>query len=576
MKIKYINCPILLVLFLILSSSCDRKIAPASSKGNIEKTYDQAEFNFVYVEALKQKLFGNGGEALKYLEKCLKINPSSDAAYYQMAQIVVSAGDLQNGKKYTLKALSIEDKNLWYLIMLAGIYYQDKNLDSAIIYYEKAVRIFPENENIQLALGNLYSENRNFVKAAALFDSFDLKYGVNEASTLSAVKSLMENHQYDAALEKTKMLIEKYPEKIIYSGLMADIYRGKGDTLMAMEVYNKLVDKDPDNPQVLLSLCDFLLTEKRYEEVFVLINKIILNSNVTREEKIQLVARMLEIPDLVTSQGNSFYLSLMVLEANYKDDGIVVLLRPELLLKENKLIEASLRLEEIIAKTPDNYYAWEKLLFTYLQLKDYNKLMSRAEECASKFNMSFVAKILYANAAMENKKFDIAIEELRKAEIIAGSNNEYLIQVLTMRADVYYRLKDYTKAFGIFDQALLLNKDDLTVINNYAYFLAEQNTRLKEAEEMAKKVIDTEKTNTTFLDTYAWVLYKRGKVKEAAKIMEAIISSGEKPDAEWYEHYGYILKKQKKCLVAIDNWNIALTIDKSKTHLIKEIEDCRK
>lgn len=576
MNIKYINWLILLVLFLILSSSCGRKITPASYKGNLEKTYDEAEFNYVYVEALKLKLFGNGGEALKYLEKCLKINPSSDAAYYQMAQIVVFAGDLQNGKKYTLKALSIEDKNLWYLMMLAGIYYQDKNLDSAIIYYEKAVKLFPENENIQLTLGNLYSENRNFIKAAALFDSFDLKYGVNEASTLSAVKSLMENRQYDAALEKTKMLIELFPGKIVYSGLMADIYRGKGDTLMAMEVYNKLVDKDPDNPQVLLSLCDFLLTEKRYEEIFVLINRISLNSNVTREEKIQLVARMLEIPDLVKSQGNSFYLTLMVLEANYKDDGIVVLLRPELLLKENKLSEASQRLEEIVAKTPDNYYAWEKLLFIYLQLKDYNKLFSRGEECATKFNMSFVAKILYANAALEIKKYDVAIEELRKAEIIAGSNNEYLIQVLTMRADVYYRLKDYTKAFGIFDQALLLNKDDLTVINNYAYFLAEQNTRLKEAEEMAKKVIDTDKTNTTFLDTYAWVLYKRGKFKEAAKIMESIISSGEKPDAEWYEHYGYILKKQKKCLEAIDNWNIALTIDKSKTHLIKEIEDCRK
>ena len=80
--------------------------------------------------------------------------------------------------------------------------------------------------------------------------------------------------------------------------------------------------------------------------------------------------------------------------------------------------------------------------------------------------------------------------------------------------------------------------------------------RLKEAEEMAKKVITREKDNTTFLDTYAWVLYKRGKLKEAAKVMEKIIASGEKPDAEWYEHYGYILKKQKKCNEAIEKWKL--------------------
>ena len=44
----------------------------------------------------------------------------------------------------------------------------------------------------------------------------------------------------------------------------------------------------------------------------------------------------------------------------------------------------------------------------------------------------------------------IALEELRKAEILAGDNKDYMVQVLTMRADVYYRMKDYDKAFADF------------------------------------------------------------------------------------------------------------------------------
>jgi len=137
-------------------------------------------------------------------------------------------------------------------------------------------------------------------------------------------------------------------------------------------------------------------------------------------------------------------------------------------------------------------------------------------------------------------------------------------------------MKDYTKSFEIFEQAISINKDDLTVLNNYAYYLAEQNEKLKEAEEMAQRVIENENANTTFLDTYAWVLYKRGKLKEAARIMEKIIGSGEKPDAEWYEHYGFILKKQNKCREAILNWNIALKLDSAKRHLDIEIEKCIK
>jgi len=153
--------------------------------------------------------------------------------------------------------------------------------------------------------------------------------------------------------------------------------------------------------------------------------------------------------------------------------------------------------------------------------------MIKGEECATKFNRSFLAKILYANGALETKNFDIALEELRKAEILAGDNKEFITQVLTMRADVYYRMKDFIRAFETFEAAIKKNGDDLTVINNYAYYLAEQNSNLKEAEEMARKVIETEKNNSTYLDTYAWVLYKRGKFKEAAKIMASVTKEKE-------------------------------------------------
>ena len=549
-------------------------MVPAMVTGGQSINYDATAFNYVYVEAIKQKLMGNGGDALKYLEQCIKINSESDAAYYQMAQIVLSNGDIKNGKKYAFKALSIDQDNIWYLMMLAGMYYKERNLDSAIIYYEKAVKYNPDKENLQLALGNLYSENSNFEKAKIIFDSFDKKYGVNESSTLSAIKNLMSAKKYDEALIKVQLLLKEYPDELLYNGLLAEIYRGNGQNEKALEVYDQLMRKTPGNPQTQLSLCDFLITEKRYDELFLLLNTVILNNKVTREDKISLLARLIELPEIIKDKGDELIIGIMVLEANYKEDDIIPLLRPELMIKQSKLIEASLRLEEIIKMKPENYYAWEKLLLVYLQQGDYNKLMIKGEECATRFNISFLAKVLYANGALENGKYSIALEELRKAEILAGDNKDSIIQVLTMRADVYYRMKDYTKAFEIFEEAIKSNKDDMTIINNYAYYLAEQNMKLKEAEEMAKKVIEKEKGNTTYLDTYAWVLYKRGKLNEAGKIMEAIINSGEKPDAEWYEHYGFILKRQKKCAKAIENWNIAIRIDSTKTNLIKEIKNC--
>ncbi len=557
-------------------SFCGKKNFPAMTGGKKVKNYDAAAFDYIYVEAIKQKVMGNSSDALIYLEKCIKINPGSDGAYFQMAQIALNNGDKKNGKSYAGKALALDHDNIWYILMLADIYYQEKNLDSAIIVYEKAVKYFPEKGNLQLTLANLYSEDRNFEKAVSIFNSFDKKYGINESSTLSAIKNLMLAEKFDEALIKAQALIKEYPEEILFNGFLAEIYRSKGLNGKALEIYDKIIEKNPDNAQAQLSLCDFLITEKSYTELFLFLNTVSLNNKVNREDKISLIARLLDIPEIINDQGDHLMLAIMVLEANFKDDDIFIILRPELLIKQNKLDEASVRLEEITKIRPGNYYAWEKLLLIYLQMKDYDKLLSKGEECATLFNRSFLAKILYANGAIEKGKFAIALEELKKAQILAGENKDSLLQVFTMRADIYYRMKEYRKAFEIFDETLKSNKDDLNVLNNYAYYLAEQNMNLKAAEKMAKRVIEKEKGNTTYLDTYGWVLYKRGKLNEAARIMEEILTKGEEPDAVWYEHYGFILKEQKNFTKAIENWNIAIKIDSSKLNLIKEIENCGK
>lgn len=563
------------VLIVLISYSCGKRIVPSEvSKGNI-KTYDSATFNYIFVEAIKQKLLGNSGDALKILEQCVRINPESDASYFQMSQILMAAGDVNNGKKYALKAWSLDNKNFWYMMMLAGTYYQERNLDSAIIFYEQATKYFPAKEDLMITLGNLYSQNKKYEKANELFKRLDNKYGVNETSTVETVKNLMRAEKYDEAQENALALLDKYPDEIQFNGLLAEIYRGKGENEKAMEVYNKLIEKNPDDPQTLLSLCDFLLNEKNYDDLLRMLNTVILNGNVAREDKINLFARMLELPDLVKNNGDKLILETMVLEAEFAEDDLILLLRPEVFTARGMNNEAIKRLEEIIAGRPENYYAWEKLLLLYLQIGDYQKLEINAKECSTRFNRSFLAKLLYATGANENKHYDIAIEELRKAAILAGNNKDYLLQVVSLKADVYYRQKDYEKAFSTYDEALMYNNEDLTILNNYAYYLAEQNMRLPEAEEMAKKVIEKESKNTTFLDTYAWVLYKRGKLKEADKIMNSIVNSGEKPDAEWYEHYGYILKKKKDCKNAIINWNIALKLDANKTNLIKEIKSCQ-
>ena len=573
-KIKIIQIS-LFAFALVGLMSCAAKKGAEKIPAALLK-YDEATFDYCYAEALRQKFMGNGGDALKLLAQCLRLNPQSDAVNYQISQLLLNYGDLKNGKLYAKRAYELDKKNIWYASLLAGIYYQDNKIDSAIYVYEKAVEFTPDNENIWIFLANLYSEKGDYENAIMAHRELQKKYGINENTTPIYIQVLILANKLDLALTETQEAIKIFPDEVGYYAMLAEIYGKKGESEKATEVYKQLIEENPHNSQILMSVCDFLLNEKRYYELFQILSPVIQDDEITKDEKITFFTKIILTPDLTGDIVNQTILALLIFEAVYADDDIAVLLRPELLDKYNRKTEAIKRLEEIIAKSPDNYFAWEKLLLLYYSVGDFDKLTARGEECASRFNRSFLAKILYAHGALGKERYDIALEELRKAAILAGDSEEAMMQVLVMKADVLYKMNNFTEAFKTFEEALKIDPDDIIILNNYAYYLAEHDMELKKAEEMSRKVIEQEKDNPTFLDTYAWVLFKMGKTKAAAKIMEQIISKEPNLNAEYYEHYGFILKKLRKCKQAIENWEIAIKLDSSKSHLKNEIINCGK
>ena len=70
-------------------------------------------------------------------------------------------------------------------------------------------------------------------------------------------------------------------------------------------------------------------------------------------------------------------------------------------------------------------------------------------------------------------------------------------------------------AFAAYDSCLVWKGDNISCLNNYAYYLSERGERLTQAEEMSYKTIKAEPKNATYLDTYAWILFMEGRYSEA-------------------------------------------------------------
>ena len=140
---------------------------------------------------------------------------------------------------------------------------------------------------------------------------------------------------------------------------------------------------------------------------------------------------------------------------------------------------------------------------------------------------------------------------MKKAIILAGNNDELKVQVLAMMGDLKYRMKDFPGSYEYYESALKIAPHDPLVLNNYAYFLAEGGNDLKRALKMAEEVMIIEGDNETYIDTYAWILYKQGKYKKAYEAMLKIFNAENERDPEILEHMGYILYKLRRCPEAV-------------------------
>ncbi len=85
--------------------------------------------------------------------------------------------------------------------------------------------------------------------------------------------------------------------------------------------------------------------------------------------------------------------------------------------------------------------------------------------------------------------------------------------------DIYHKAGNDDRAFQYYDSCLVYRPDDAMALNNYAYYLALQHTRLDEAESMSRRSLQLEPDNPTYLDTLAWILYLKGDYIEAKRLI---------------------------------------------------------
>ncbi|OXA52205.1 Bardet-Biedl syndrome 4 protein [Folsomia candida] len=222
---------------------------PASKNWLIHLHYIRREF-----ETCKSIIF----------EELQRTNGNSEYANYVLSLIYRSEGKMQESLDKLQARVSQEAFEALAQIALAK-----KNLHDAIIVYEKAARIFPENSELLSNLGLLYMkvgrDDVSFVRlgSALAFDPLNSK-------ALVAMASMMQTHEdYDHALAKYKGAMQTLPDSAsVWNNTGMCFHFGKRKYVAAMSCLKRAYYLSPFDWKILHNLGLIHLHMQQYASAF--------------------------------------------------------------------------------------------------------------------------------------------------------------------------------------------------------------------------------------------------------------------------------------------------------------------
>ena len=518
---------------------------------------NQKKFEFLFVEALKQKMFGNNQEAIRYLSSCLEIDPNSSAAMYELAKVHASNNDYTSSALLLEKAISLNSDNKWYKILLAQIYQQSNQLAKSAEIYDQLLQKDPENLEYLYRKAILLSNAKKTDEALQTYNRLEEKVGVSEQISVAKQQLYVSEGNFDKALEEIEKLIDTNPRDPKYYGLLADLYLNQGDSTNALKYYRKIQEIDPDNGYVHFSLANYYLQQGEIEKSFKETKKGFRSNTIDIQNKLQLYMMLTENPGKSKIGNEQEDVLINILLEQYPNEFLVHTVHAESLLKKGNLKEARAELLKALEIEKNDYMIWERVLFLDNDLQDWQGLYEHSTTAMELFPNQPQVYFLNAIASVQLEKYEETISVSEEGLDFVIDNPQMEGQFLMLQGEALYKLNQVQEAFKLFDKAVDLDKENHIALNNYAYYLSLYGENLDKAERMSGKVIERFPDNPTYLDTHAWVLFKKGNFSLAKFYMESALNNGGAENETLLEHYGDILYKLDKIDEAVEYWKKA-------------------
>jgi tetratricopeptide (TPR) repeat protein len=538
------------------------------------------EAEFYFTEGEKYFILEDFAKALIYYQRAIDINAENPTVHYKVAEVLSRSNKQDDMVKAAISietALRLDKTNKYFYLLAVNIYSSLAKFEKAAEAYETMLREVKGTEEYLYELAAVYQYGNKPEEAIKVYNRAETVFGVNEISSLQKLRLYLEAGKLKDAMAEGDKLITAYPDEERYVMAFTEVLSQKGMREQAVSYLEKFTTNNPDAGNSKMLLAGFYRDMHQEQKARPLLLSLFDDGNVDLSSKlIVLGSYNTELSQNKTKgisdpEKETFVMSLFEKVKNSNPENPSVhIIGGDLYLTMNKAREALKEYLLAVENGDVNFEVYENLLYLEIQLEQYDNAIRHSEQALEIFPNQGMIHYFNGFANLRNRNYPEAIGALEQAKKLSSANTALLSEIDNMLGDAYNATKEYSKSDKAFEDALAINPNDETVLNNYSYYLALRKENLDKAEKMAATLVKNEPDNPTFLDTYAWVLYVRHKYKEARKAIEKSVSTG-KANATHFEHYGDILYQLGDVDGAVKQWEKARGLNAKSDILNKKI-----
>ncbi|MEG2478883.1 MAG: hypothetical protein RSA50_01250 [Mucinivorans sp.] len=490
-------------------------------------------------------------------------------ALHFLGRICYIGGNYQQALKYSTKAVQLDSLNPNYLREKAMLLMETKNEVQAMPIFEKLWQMDPTHNNNDLAiliwLNERYINTDSTMKRANIFEK---KWGFDQRVFESKQNIILKQQRYDDALGHCKWAMEatdgKSPQVV---SRMADIQAVLGQFSLAQEYYQKLIMLDSTNVESNYKLAYFFRQTKRMPEYLQALYPIFAATSLPVPTGLGILNEVTHTYELATKYRPEITSLFRTFVKAHPNDTMVLNQYGTFLFGTNQWKEATEFYTAEIEKGHASASAFKLLCHIYYRSNQKDKIIPLLEQGLKIFPTDETLIVLCGDMYGLQGKYEQGREHLKRALKLPLSDSVRSI-IHCSFGDFHSLMGKYKESLADYARSLKLNPDNVTALNNWAYFTALYGGgNIKTALLRAERANELSPQNPTFLDTKAWVLYTMGRYEEAKQVMLLTLGLEKVRSADILEHYGDILYALGEDSRARNYWQQALDAGADKTKI---------